>query len=271
MFRTLFHIGSFQIHSYGVMQAIAFFTAIYIAVLRGKREGIKSDTIFDLAIWILVSIVIGARIWYVIEHFNEYTSNPFDIFKVWQGGLVFYGGYIGAVIGGLLFLKKRKLSFTKIGDIMAPSFAIAISIGRIGCFLNGCCYGKISQRWGIPFPAREFPPPYADQLRHGLINQGATHSLPVIPTQLYSTLDNLVIFVILILLSRRKPFQGFLLWLFFALYGFHRFVIDFFRYYEGAAKALKIMTLSQAMSLCVIIVSVIALVILYRQHKKVKG
>jgi len=270
MFRTLFSVGSFEIHTYGVMQAIAFFTAILIAVRMAKREGIDPNIVFDLAIWVLVSVVIGARIWYVIEHFSEYSENPFDVLKIWEGGLVFYGGFIGALIGGSLFLRTRKLRFTKIGDIMAPSLAIGIAIGRIGCFLNGCCYGRISQSCGISFPGKEFPPPYADQLRQGLIQPGATHSLPVIPTQLYSTLDNLVIFAILIFLSRRKPFQGFLIWLFFGLYGIHRFIIDFFRYYEGAARALKIMTLSQAMSLCVIVVSGIALLFLYREHKKNK-
>lgn len=268
MFRTLISIGSFEIHTYGVMQAIAFFTAIFVAIRRAKKEDIDPNVIFDFAIWILVSVVIGARVWYVVEHISEYTENPFDVFKIWQGGLVFYGGFIGAIVGGLWFLKRRKLSFTKIGDIIAPSLAIGVAIGRIGCFLNGCCYGRISQRFGIPFPAKDFPPPYADQLRQGLIEPGATHSLPVIPTQSYSTLDNLVIFAILMLLSRRKPFQGFLIWLFFGLYGVHRFIIDFFRHYEGAAKVLKILTLSQVMSLCVIAISVIALVILYHAHKK---
>ncbi len=270
MFRALFSIGSFEIHTYGVMQAIAFFTAIFIAVSRAKREGIDPNIVFDLAIWVLVSVVIGARIWYVAEHFGDYSENPYDILKIWQGGLVFYGGFIGAFIGGLLFLKIRKLVFTRTGDIIAPSLAIGIAIGRIGCFLNGCCYGRISRSYGIAFPGREFSPPYADQLKQGLIESGASHSLPVIPTQLYSTLDNLVIFGILMVLSRRKPFEGFLIWLFFALYGIHRFIIDFFRYYEGAAKALKIMTLSQAMSLCVVVVSIIALLILYRENKKKK-
>lgn len=271
MFRTLFSIGSLEIHTYGVMQAIAFFTGVAIATKRARTANIDPDTIFDLAIWLLVSLVLGARIWYVVEHFSEYSENPFDIFKIWQGGLVFYGGFIGAIVGGLVFLKKSKLAFTKMGDIMAPSFAIAIAIGRIGCFLNGCCYGRISQRFGITYPAREFPPAYADQLRQHLIASGATHSLPVIPTQLYSTLNNLIIFVVLILFSKRKPFQGFLIWIFFLLYAIHRFIIDFFRYYEGPAKTLNILTLSQITSLGVVVISVIAIIILHQRKKKDKN
>jgi phosphatidylglycerol:prolipoprotein diacylglycerol transferase len=270
MFRTLFSIGTFEIHTYGVMQAIAFFTAIYIATRRAKQKGIDPNIMFDMAIWVLISVVIGARIWYVAEHVSEYTDNPFDVFKIWQGGLVFYGGFIGAIIGGLLFLKIRKLSFTKIGDTVAPSLAIGIAIGRLGCFLNGCCYGKISQRFGISFPARGNPPAYMDQINRNLITTDATESLPVIPTQLYSTLDNLVIFGILLFLSRRKPFQGFLIWLFFGLYGVHRFIIDFFRHYEGNALVLGFLTLSQITSLFVIIVSVISLLILHSQSKKNK-
>ncbi len=268
MFRTLFSIGTFEIHTYGVMQAIAFFTAIFVTIRRAKREGLDPNIVFDLAIWVLVSIVIGARIWYVVEHISEYTENPFDIFKIWQGGLVFYGGFLAAVIGGLLFFKIRKLSFTKIGDLVAPSLALGIAIGRIGCFLNGCCYGKVSQRFGITFPARGSPPAYVDQLNQNLIKPGAVESLPVIPTQLYAVFNNILIFTILILLSRKKPFQGFLIWLFFLLYGIQRFIMDFYRYYEGTAKVLKIYTLSQVMSLCVIFVSIIALAILYQKKKK---
>jgi phosphatidylglycerol:prolipoprotein diacylglycerol transferase len=270
MFRTLFSIGSFEIHTYGVMQAVAFFTAIFFAVRRARKEGLNPNVIFDLAIWILISVVIGARIWYVAEHFGEYAENPFDIFKIWQGGLVFYGGFIGAVIGGLLFLRIRKLSFTKIGDTVAPSFAIGIAIGRIGCFLNGCCYGRISEACGISFPAKDFPPAYADQLRQNLIEPGAAQSLPVIPTQLYSSLNNLVIFALLLVLSRRKPFDGFLIWLFIGLYGVHRFIIDFFRYYEGAAKVLRVITLSQMTSLFLIVFSIIALIVLARKKVKKK-
>jgi phosphatidylglycerol:prolipoprotein diacylglycerol transferase len=270
MFRTLFQIGSLEIHTYGVMQAVAFFSAIFVAVRRAKKEGLNPNVIFDLAIWILISIVIGARIWYVAEHFSEYAENPFDIFKIWQGGLVFYGGFVGAVVGGLLFLKIRKLRFTKIGDIIAPSFAIGIAIGRIGCFLNGCCYGRISETFGIAFPAKDFPPAYADQLKHNLIEPGAAQSLPVIPTQLYSTFNNLIIFGILLVLARKKPFDGFLIWLFIGLYGLHRFIVDFFRYYEGTAEVLKVMTLSQLASLLLIISSIVALIVLSRARMKAK-
>ncbi len=269
MFRTLFHIGPLEIHTYGVMQAIAFFTVIFISVRKAKKMGIDPNIIFDLAIWVLVSVVIGARIWYVAEHFNEYSQNLIDILKIWEGGLVFYGGFIAAILGGFLFLRLKKLSFTKIGDTIAPSLPIGVAIGRIGCFLNGCCYGKVSEKFGIPFPSREFPPAYADQLRENLIKPGATESLPVIPTQLYAVLDNLIIFAILIVLSRRrKPFQGFLIWVFFGLYGIQRFIIDFFRHYEGAAKVFKVLSLSQITSICIVIASIFALVILHREHKK---
>ncbi len=270
MFRTLFSVGSLEIHTYGVMQAVAFFTAIFIAVRRAKQEGLNPNIIFDMAIWILISVVVGARIWYVAEHFHDYAENPFDIFKIWQGGLVFYGGFVGAVVGGLLFLKIRRLRFTTIGDIIAPSFAIGIAIGRIGCFLNGCCYGRISETCGIAFPAKDFPPAYADQLRQNLIEPGAAQSLPVIPTQLYSTLNNLIIFGLLLVLSKKKPFSGFLIWLFIGLYGLHRFVVDFFRHYEGAAKALKIITLSQCVSILLIVFSIVALIVLWRKKRTSK-
>ena len=182
-----------------------------------------------------------------------------EIFRVWNGGLVFYGGFIGAVIAMFIYIKKYKLESVSIMDMLSPSLAIGIAVGRIGCFLNGCCYGKISYHWGISFPAKNFPPPYFDQLQKGLIKPGAPHSLPVIPTQLYSSLDGLIIFLILIFIASRVKIKGVLVSSLFILYGIHRFVIDFFRSYSGNALILKIMTLSQFVSLCIIVIGTIGL------------
>jgi phosphatidylglycerol:prolipoprotein diacylglycerol transferase len=180
--------------------------------------------------------------------------------------MVFYGGFIGGFIGGLLFIKVAELPLLKIMDITAPGIAIAISVGRIGCFLNGCCYGRITDSWiGVSFPARWTPPVYWDHIQRGLIAHGASHSLPVIPTQLISILNLLIIFGILWKMRTKKVFNGFLFTLFIGLYGLHRFIIDFFRHYSGNALILKYLTLSQVLSILMIITSVIVIIIGYKR------
>ena len=260
MHRILWHIGTFKIYSYGVMQAIAYIVGIYVAVYYGKKRGLDKDTVIDLSLWIVLGAVVGARLWFVLEDWQYFQGNFVEIFRVWNGGLVFYGGFIGAVIALFIYLKKYKLDSVSIMDMLSPSLAIGIAIGRIGCFLNGCCYGKISFTRGISFPAKDFPPPYIDQLQKGLIKPGAAHSLPVIPTQLYSSLDGLIIFLILIFLASKVKIKGILVSSLFVLYGIHRFVIDFFRSYSGNALVLRIMTLSQFISICIIIIGLTGLI-----------
>ena len=254
MHRVLFRIGDFTLYSYGVMLLIAYLVGLWIASREGKRRGIDPKKIESLAFWIILGGVIGARIWYVLEHLSDYSRNPFEILMIWRGGLVFYGGFIGGFIGGLLYLRLSKLSFYRVSDIFAPALAIAFAIGRIGCFLNGCCYGKITNSWiGVRFPARDLPPVYCDHLKHGYIEPGAQWSLPVIPTQLISTVDCFIIFLILWYLRKKSLKEGSLFFIFLILYGIHRFTIDFFRYYEGNALVLKYLTLSQVMSIVFII------------------
>lgn len=261
MYRILIHIGNFKIYSFGVMQAIAYITAIYIALYYGKKRGFDQDKLIDLALWIVLGAIIGARFWFVLEMWELYANDIGSIFKIWEGGLVFYGGFIGGIVALIVYTRKNRWNLITILDIFAPSLPIGIAIGRIGCFLNGCCYGKICYNGGISFPAKNFPPPYADQLHKGLINIGAKESLPVIPTQLYSSLDNLIIFLVLIFLASRIKIKGILIATLFVLYGLHRFIIDYFRAYSGTAFILKFITLSQFLSLIIIITGIVGITI----------
>jgi phosphatidylglycerol:prolipoprotein diacylglycerol transferase len=131
---------------------------------------------------------------------------------------------------------------------MAPSLALGIALGRIGCFLNGCCYGAISRNWGISFPARDNPPVFAQQVSDGLIQQQAICSLPVIPAQLYAAVHGLLIFLILIVLERKKRFPGFQFWVLVLFYSFGRFFIEAFRYYDQPYM-IGSLTISQIISL----------------------
>ncbi len=273
MHRILFHIGNYPVYSYGVMIVIAYFLGLWIVKRETNRSGLDSAEAENISFVLVICGVLGARIWYVWEHWIDYAPHPYDAFKVWEGGLVFYGGAIAAIIGTYIYIKWKKIPFLRMGDAFAPGLALAIGVGRIGCFLNGCCYGKLTHSWiGVKYPVGHYPyypPAYIQQLKDGLISHTATHSLPVIPTQPISTVDLLVIFGILMYLRKRKPFSGFLLYLFLLLYGVHRFFIDFFRYYEGNATILKYITLSQLISLIIIVFSVVMLIYLWKKRKRV--
>jgi phosphatidylglycerol:prolipoprotein diacylglycerol transferase len=214
------------------MFALAFVLGLILAQARARKQGIDPNKILDLVFSILVSSIIGARAFFVAINWQYYKANPLDIFKVWEGGLVFYGGFILAFCVAFWFMRKNGLPAWKIADIISPSAALGIALGRIGCFLNGCCYGRVSEAWGVSFPARDNPPAFAQQVADGLIPSYAVCSLPVLPAQLYAALHGLLIFAALLALEKYKKFDGFLFWVFVLLYGLGRFFIESIRYYE---------------------------------------
>lgn len=212
MHPELFKIGSITIYSYGVMLSLAFGVGIYIARKRAMKVGISSKIIMDLAVYVLISSLIGARLLYVLTNLNEYKTHPLEaIFS--RYGFVFYGGLILATIGGSWYLKRQKLPVWEIADVIAPSIAIGQSIGRIGCFLNGCCYGKpTTLPWGVMFPARD-----------------SLDITSIHPTQLYSSVNNLIIFVVLSCLWERRRYKGQIFLSYLILYSITRFIIEIYR------------------------------------------
>lgn len=267
MYRILLSIGNFHLYSYGLMQAIAYVAGLFVAIRLAKKSGIEQDRIADLAMWIIIGAVIGARAWFVVENFQFYSSNILSIIKIWEGGMVFYGGLLGGFASGLIYVRKNRINVLKAGDIMFPGVALGISIGRIGCFLNGCCYGKLSDHCSMSFPAKDYPPPYYDQLTQGLIDRTAHCSLPVIPTQLFASGAAMLIFIILLLLFRKKPFNGFIFFMFFILYGIDRFLLDFLRYYSENAMKFGILSLSQITSIIMILFGAGMMVFFYLKHR----
>jgi len=157
------------------------------------------------------------------------------------------------------YLRRNRLPFAKVVDIMSPSLALGIFWGRLGCFLNGCCYGVVSDRWGMRFPARDNPPVFAQQVMDGLIPPDAPCSLPVVPAQLYAALHGLVLFVILLFVQRHKKFDGYVFLVLMLLYAAGRFFIEGFRFYERNY-FLGNMTVSQAISIILALLSSVLLV-----------
>ena len=220
MHRTILDFGAVGIRSYGVMLAIAFWVGIELSARIARKRGHDSLLIVDLGLVILLSSVVGSRLLYVLSHMDDFRGDFWGVFKVWEGGLTFYGGLVAAVLLGVLFLKRRKQPVAQITDILAPQIALGIAIARVGCFLNGCCFGKESTLpWACAFP----PDSLAGSVMPGL------HLHPV---QVYAVVANLIIAVILYKLLRKGlPAGSVFAWL-LILYGGWRFVIDFWRYYE---------------------------------------
>jgi phosphatidylglycerol---prolipoprotein diacylglyceryl transferase len=189
-----FKVFGFPIYWYGILAAIGFLSAFGTASKRAPREGLNGEAIMNLAPWIILGAIIGARLLYVITFWREeFAGKPlYYIVTVGRSGLVFYGGLIGACLGTIIYAWKNKLPLWKIGDIMAPSVALGHGFGRLGCFMTGCCYGKpTAVPWAVHFPAD-----------HG------THGVGVHPTQLYEAFLNFAFCGLLILLYRRKKFDG---------------------------------------------------------------
>lgn len=205
----------FLIYWYGIFAALAFFLAFGTGSRRASREGIPGDAIMNLAPWIIVGAIIGARLLYVIDYWDEeFAGKPlYHIVTIGRSGLVYYGGLIGASLGTILYCWKNKYPLWKIGDIMAPSVALGHAAGRIGCLMTGCCYGaSCSLPWAIRFPAEH-----------------ATGGAPVHPTQIYEALLNFAFFGVLMLIYRRKRFDGQIFSVYLMGYAILRAFVELFR------------------------------------------
>ncbi|MDP8225148.1 MAG: prolipoprotein diacylglyceryl transferase [Candidatus Lernaella stagnicola] len=220
MHPILFEIGPLKIHSYGFMLAIAFLVGLFVAQREARRVGEDPETVSSVAMWILVAAVLGARLFHVVVFWDELVPpRLWSALKIWEGGLVYYGGFLGAVAGTLLFIARTggKHSIFQLGDIIAPSVALGLMFGRIGCTLVGCCYGKpcpVDFPLGITFPPQTI----------------GVSGIPLYPTQPAEALGSLTIFLFLWLwLRHRRRFQGQVLFSFLILYSLLRFMLEYWR------------------------------------------
>jgi phosphatidylglycerol:prolipoprotein diacylglycerol transferase len=207
---VLFSFGAIHLYSYGLSIALGVLLSLFLMKRRALKDGFpKPEEMFDMAFAILVWGFLGARFFYVIENFSYYAAEPLKIFAVWEGGLIFYGGALAALFGFWVTVRKLHVPFWKALDFIVPYGALAHAFGRIGCFLNGCCFGKSCELpWAVRFPEV----PYA-----------------VHPTQLYEAFYDLVLFVFLMKRAKRARFEGEVSLLYFLLYGIGRYTIEFLR------------------------------------------
>jgi len=253
MHPELFKLGPLTIHTYGVLVAAGFLLGLGLAVRQAKKEGIPPDKIVDLGFYILLSALIGSRLFYILINASHYLKNPLDIFKIWEGGLVFYGGLLLAVPTVLWYVKKNNLNVWNTADLFAPSLAIGHAIGRLGCFFSGCCYGKPAE--GLPWAVT-----FTDPESLAIIG------VPLHPTQLYESLGEFINFFILIILRRYKSFNGQLFLTYIILYSVLRFIVEFFRGDVGRGFITSQLSFSQGISILMFLIAIAGLVIL-RQRK----
>ena len=199
------------------MVALGFLAGLWTASRRAVLTGISSEKILDLGPWLIVGTIIGARALYVISYWREEFAGRSiaEVFMVWRGGLVFYGGFIGASSACILYTRLNKLPLWKVADAVAPSIALGSVFGRIGCLMNGCCYGRECHLpWAITFPPGSRPAP---------------PGIPLHPTQIYDSLLNLGLYVGLAALYRRKKFDGQVFAAYLVGYALCRSIVEFFR------------------------------------------
>jgi phosphatidylglycerol:prolipoprotein diacylglycerol transferase len=223
MYPEICKIGPFTVYSYGLMLASAFFVGSYLAVQEAKRRNFAPDTIFNLAFIALVAGIIGARLFYVAENLSYYVKKPWEILMLERGGLSWFGGLFLASVVALVYLRKKKLPAYKTFDLIVPYLALAQAIGRIGCLLNGCCFGRTI----------------------------------FIPIQIYSSAILILIFMVLRFMQNRPHREGQIFFAYLLLYSLKRFFIEFWRVDNPAV--FFGLTLFQLISIMVFLAAVIKL------------
>ena len=218
MYPILFRIGPLSIHAYGFAIALAFLLGILISLHYAKKEGIRGEEILNLAVYVIIFGILGARLLYVIGQWGQYKDNLLEIFMVQRGGLVFLGGLISAILVIVWYAKLKRIPLLKLLDVLAPGTALGYAFTRLGCFLNGCCFGlptKVS--WGMVFPP--------GALAHSYFPGESIH-----PTQLYSFASMLLVFIMVVWLFGHKKYDGQIFFWWIILYSTYRFLVEFLRF-----------------------------------------
>lgn len=243
MHQILFKFGPLTIYSYGFMLCIAVLVALHLLMREAYRQCYDRDTILDLGMTILLSGIAGARILFILLNIEFFIENPKEIFMLNHGGLSILGAMLSATIALSIFIKKKKLHFFKTVDLVIPFIALGQSIGRIGCFFNGCCYG-IASKYGIYFPV---------------------HNAILIPTQLISSILLLMLFIFLRVQQQRPHYSGGIFVNYILYYSILRFFIEFIR--ADSPKHFFALTLYQYLCIVIFVSGLILSLVLKWKNK----
>ena len=212
MYNDLFSVFGLTIHGYGLMTGLGVIGALLMAWKRSKARGLSDDTATSLVLLAVIVGYMGAKLFFVLTHLADFLRDPLG--SLGSEGFVVYGGIIFGTLVCCVYCRRKQESFLRWADILLPGVALAQGLGRIGCFLAGCCYGRPTDpAWGVVFPSGSMAP----------------SGIPLIPTQLYSAAGDFLLCLVLLLYDRKEHPDGSVLALYMALYSIGRFIIEFFR------------------------------------------
>jgi phosphatidylglycerol:prolipoprotein diacylglycerol transferase len=254
MFPKLFELGPITVYTYGLLLAAAYLAGLQLALYRARRAGLDANKVMDLGIWVIVSALVGAKALLILIDFDYFVEHPGDIFSVARAAGVFYGGLIAAVSVGFWLIRKYQLPFWTTCDLFAPGIALGHTVGRLGCFAAGCCFGRETH---VPW-AVTFTNPLATQF-------GTPLHVPLHPTQLYESAAELLILVGLLAFERRgRQFPGRTFWAYMAVYAISRFVIEIYRG-DQRGFVMDALSTSQFISVLLLPLSLVMLYVLSRR------
>ena len=255
MHPILFDAGIVTVYSYGVLLAAAYLLGLQFAMIRARSRGLDSQRVMDLGIWIIISALVGAKLLLLVVDFRQFTSSPRELLNLARSAGVFYGGLIAAVAVAFVYMRRHRLPLWTTTDVFAPGIALGHIVGRLGCLLAGCCFGRpTSVPWAITFrdPA-------------AMANVGTPLNVPLHPTQLYEAGAEALILAFLLLFERRgRPFPGRTFWTYLLLYGVTRFAIEFYRG-DSRGVVLDVLSTSQFVSAILVPLSIVMLFVLSRR------
>jgi phosphatidylglycerol---prolipoprotein diacylglyceryl transferase len=245
----LFDLGPVSIYAYGVMLAAAYLAGLQLAIVRGRARGLEPGRVMDLGIYVIISALLGAKLLLVLTDVRYFTANPDELFTLVRSGGVFYGGLIAAVLVAVWYLRRHKLPLWTVTDVFAPGVALGHVVGRLGCFLAGCCYGApTTVPWAVTFTHPE-----------AAANVGTPLGVPLHPTQLYEAGAELLILGLLLGFERKgRPFPGRTFWSYMLLYAVSRFFIEIYRG-DPRGTVFDVLSTSQFISVILVPLSVFML------------
>ncbi len=254
MHPLLFEVGAFPVYTYGVLLAAAYLGGLWFAVRRARARGLNPDRVMDLGIWIIASALVGAKLLLLVVDFDYYRHHPADLLNVVRSAGVFYGGLIVAVLVAIWYMRRVKLPLWPTADAFAPGIAFGHVVGRMGCLMAGCCWGKPTDvPWAITFTN-----PLAEA------NVGTPLGVPLHPTQIYEAAAELLILIALLATERRgRNFAGRTFWFYMLAYAISRFIIEIFR--GDPRGSIGVLSTSQLISVILVPVSIYMLVRLGRK------
>jgi phosphatidylglycerol:prolipoprotein diacylglycerol transferase len=255
MHPILFEVGGITIYSYGVLLAAAYLLGLQFALVRARQRGLDRQRVMDLGIWIIVSALVGAKLLLLVVDFKRFTSVWDALGVMARSGGVFYGGLIAAVAVAFWYMWRYRLPLWTTTDVFAPAIALGHAVGRMGCLLAGCCFGRAtSVPWAITF--------HSDA---AATNVGTPLGTPLHPTQLYDAGAELAILALLLATERRgSQFAGRTFWSYLLLYGIARFIIEFYRG-DPRGMVFDVLSTSQFVSIVLVPVSIVMLIVLSRR------